>query len=174
MNPRFLFCVGIAGSLGAAMIATENPPSAPEVPFPDGYRMWQHVSSAVLKPTNDPAATTPKADDLAAPHGLMSNIYANEKAVEGYRTGDFPEGAVLVVDWFVLEERGPMLGQGPRKSVNVMVRDARYAETGGWGFEDFNRDSRTERNVGPKAVPMCFECHTKAKDRECVFSVLKP
>jgi len=166
--------MALAVSLGAALLATETAPPAPEVPFPDGYRAWQHVSSGVLKPNGNPAATTPKEGELAAPPGLMSHIYANEKAVEGYRSGHFPEGAMLVVDWFVLEERGPQLRQGPRKSVNVMVRDARYAETGGWGFEDFDRDSRTVRNVGPKAGPMCFQCHTRVKEQEYVFSALKP
>jgi hypothetical protein len=95
--------------------------------------------------------------------------------VEGYRTGHFPEGAMLAVDWFVLEPRGPELLQGRRKSINVMVRDARYTETGGWGFEDFDQDSHTTRNVGPKAVKMCFECHGRyAKKHEFVFTRLKP
>jgi hypothetical protein len=155
--------------------AEETATSAPEVPYPDGYRTWQHVSSGVLHPMEGAAKSEAKDDKPAAPHGLMANIYANEKAVEGYRTGHFPEGAVLTVDWFVLEPRGPELLQGQRQSLDVMVRDARYSATGGWGFEKFDRDSHTTRKAGANAVKMCFECHQKyAKEHEFVFTTLKP
>lgn len=159
----------------ASLLASETvTPDLPEVPYPDGYRNWRHVTSAVLPPKEGAAKSQPDEAKVAAPHGLMFNIYANEKALEGYGTGHFPEGAVLIADWFVLEPKGPELVQGPRKSINVMIRDARYTATGGWGFEDFDRDSRTTRNVKQNAVKACFECHTRAKDREFVFSVLKP
>ena len=111
---------------------------------------------------------------MAAPHGLIHHLYANEKALEGYRTGHFPEGSVLIADWFVLEPKRADLVEGSRKSVNVMIRDARYTTTGGWGFEDFAQDSHEKRNVGPAAVQSCFDCHSRAKDHDYVFSVLKP
>jgi hypothetical protein len=169
----------VAASLGlASLLASENSnltaPPAPEVPYPDGYRNWRHVSSAVQPPKQGAANSQPDWSKAAAPHGHIFNLYANEKALEGYRTGHFPEGAVLIADWFVLEQKGPGLRQGPRKSVNVMIRDARYTATGGWGFEDFAQDSHTIRNVGPNAVKACFECHSRAKEREGVFSELKP
>jgi hypothetical protein len=165
-----------AAGLGLASLLAEESaaPNPPEVPYPDGYRNWRHVSSAVQVPKPD-AANKPSAEDkIATPHGVIRNLYANEKAIEGYHTGHFPEGSVLIADWFVLEPKGPGLVQGPRKSVNVMIRDARYAATGGWGFEDFDKDSRTTRNVGPNAAKACFECHSRAKEREGVFSTLKP
>jgi hypothetical protein len=161
---------GFASLLAQALAA----PIPPEVPYPDGYRTWRFVCSVVLTPK--PTAATPSSDEGAgaAPHGLIHNVYANEKALEGYRTGHFPEGSVLIADWFVLEPMGAELIQGPRKSINVMVRDPRYAATGGWGFEDFDKDSHTTRNVAPNAVKACFECHSRAKDREYVFGALKP
>lgn len=176
MKPSVFFGAALAAAaLAATLAATGNASSTPEVPYPEGYRTWRHVSSGVLKPKDAPgSAAAPTEGELSASHGLIGNIYANDRAIEGYRTGHFPEGAVLVVDWFVIHERGPQLRQGPRKSVNVMVRDNRYADTGGWGFEDFDRDSRTSRNVGPNAAQMCFQCHTGVKDREYVFSILKP
>jgi hypothetical protein len=173
LSPMALF---VAASLGfASLLANEMvTPNPPEVPYPDGYRNWRHITSTVLPPKEGTAGSRPADTKVAAPHGLMFNIYANEKALEGYRTGHFPEGAVLIADWFVLEKKGPELVQGPRKSINVMVRDSRYTTTGGWGFEDFDKDSHTTRNVGQNAVKSCFECHTRAKDHEHVFSVLKP
>ena len=104
----------------------------------------------------------------------MLHVYANDQALEGYRSGHFPEGAVLVADWFFLEEKGVGLAPATRKSINVMIRDARFANTGGWGFEDFDRDSHTKRNVKVNSLTACYACHNHAKDNEYVFSALKP
>jgi hypothetical protein len=168
---RFTWLILTLAGVIAALAAEEAAMPSPEVPYPNGYRDWKHIHGAVL-PVKEGTVTTEQK--LAAPHGLLHHVYANETALEGYRTGHFPEGAVLVADWFVLEPAGPELVQGPRKSLNVMIRDARYSATGGWGFEDFARDSHTTRNVGSKAVAMCFECHGRAKAHEYVFSKLKP
>ena len=172
MKLRSLIPVGLALT-AIALLAQDTPTPLSPVPYPEGYRTWTHISSAVLP--RKPVATGSTADESpsAAPHGLLHNLYANDLALEGYRTGHFPEGAILIADWFVLEPRGPELIQGRRKSINVMIRDARYTETGGWGFEDFEGDSPTTRNVGPNAVQACFSCHQRANDREYVFSVLK-
>lgn len=165
-----------AGVSGRSLLAeAARTPQWPEVPYPEGYRNWRHITSAVLPPKETaPTVQSEKTAKVAAPHGLMVNLYANEGALEGYRTKHFPEGAVLIADWFVLEKKGPELVQGSRKSINVMIRDARYATTGGWGFEDFDQDSHTVRNVGGDAQKTCFECHRRASEREYVFSVLKP
>ena len=164
----------VAGLTLASLFAgeTAKETSSLPVPYPDGYRQWMHICSAVMPPAK--SATNSDEAKVVAPHGLIHHVYANEKALEGYRTGHFPEGAVLIADWFVLEEKPGGLVQGPRKSINVMIRDERYTQTGGWGFEDFDKDSHTKRNVGANAVKACFECHTHAKNHEYVFSVLKP
>jgi hypothetical protein len=46
----------------------------------------------------------------------------------------------------------------------------KWKDTGGWGFEGFKGDSKTERAVGDKAATACFQCHTSQKDRDFVFS----
>jgi hypothetical protein len=176
MTTRHLFLASLL-TLSASLPA-QPPPAAisfAAVPYPEGFRRWTHVASAVVTAKMGETADPAEGNEVAAPHGLIHNLYANELALEGYRTGHFPEGAVLIADWFVLETTRGGLKQGPRKSVDVMVRDARYTETGGWGFENFDRDSRTQRNVGPKAVTSCFECHQHAgAEREFVFSTLLP
>jgi Cytochrome P460 len=166
----------VAGLTLASLFAgeTAKETSCPPVPYPDGYRQWMHICSAVTPPAKGATNSQPDEAKVVVPHGLIHHVYANEKALEGYRTGHFPEGAVLIADWFVLEEKHGEWVQAPRKSLNVMIRDARYTETGGWGFEDFDKDSHTTRNVGANAVKACFECHTHAKNHEYVFSVLKP
>lgn len=148
---------------------------APEVSYPDGYRRWMHITSVVSPPKKEEATAHSDGAKASAPHGLVHHLYANELALEGYRTGHFPEGAMLTADWFVLEESRSGLVQGPRQSLDVMVRDVRYAETGGWGFEKFDQDSHTVRKVSTNAVKSCFECHKFAgPEHEFVFSKLKP
>jgi hypothetical protein len=51
---------------------------------------------------------------------------------------------------------------------------ARYKATGGWGFEGFKGDSRSERAVGAKAVEACFGCHEGQKATGYVFSKKRP
>ena len=139
----------------------------PLVPFPDGYLTWRHLGSVVNEPNDKNRAT--------APHGMVHHIYGNDLALEGLRAGKFADGAVFVADWFPLREKYPGgFEEGARNRIDVMVRDARFAETGGWGFDQFAGDSRTARNVAPGAASkQCFECHRKVEARGYVFSRLR-
>lgn len=98
-------------------------------------------------------------------------IYANEKAMEGYRTGRFPDGSVLVFELLETRESGGVTTEGARRRVGVMVKESkRYSETGGWGFESFQGDSQTERRLTAETRIACFTCHAQQKDRDFVFS----
>jgi hypothetical protein len=148
--------------------------SVPEVPYPDGYKRWMHITSVVSPAKNDAGVPLPEVKP-STPHGVIHHVLANELALEGYRTGHFPEGAVLIADWFALDENHGRLVQGARQSVDVMIRDQRYAATGGWGFTKFDHDSHTIRQVATHAAQSCFACHQHAgAEREFVFSTLKP
>ncbi len=134
------------------------------VPYPEGYRDWRHVKSMVIEPGHP----------LHAAFGGIHHLYANAGAVQGYRSGHFPDGAVIVFDLLEARSADNAITEGPRKIVGVMVRDSkRYAATGGWGFEGFRGDSTTDRAVGPNAASACFACHQPQKDREYVFSNLR-
>lgn len=136
------------------------------IPYPTGYRDWTHIKSTVIGPKN------PSFDTI----GGIQHIYANEKAMEGYRSGQFPEGSVLVYDFFEPksdEKKVDVTYEGPRRFTAVMVKQTkRFAKTGGWGYEEFRGDSQTDRIVGTEAasVTMCYACHTKQKDSDFVFS----
>lgn len=176
MKSRSLLLSGALALSTLLFADTAAPVSpAPEVPYPDGYRRWMHITS-VVNPAKKTEAGAPADEATAAPHGLVHHLYANELALEGYRTGHFPEGAVLIADWFTLEETRSGLVQGPRQSLDVMVRDHRFTATGGWGFTKFDQDSRTQRKVdATAAVQSCFKCHQFAgAERQFVFSTLKP
>jgi hypothetical protein len=49
---------------------------------------------------------------------------------------------------------------------------SRRIAAGGWGFEEFNGDSRTERALTDETRAACFACHLKQKDQDYVFSKL--
>lgn len=133
------------------------------VAYPLGYRDWAHVKSASVDPKS-PAAGR---------YGGLHHIYANEKAMEGYRTGQFPDGSVIVFDLLETRETSGTTTEGPRKFIDVMAKDSqRYAETGGWGFEEFTGDSPTDRALTAQAKTDCYKCHARQKDHGFVFSTL--
>ena len=133
------------------------------VAYPLGYRDWVRVKSATVDPKS-PAAGR---------YGGIHHIYANEKAMEGYRTGQFPDGSVIVFDLLETRDGAGATTEGPRKFIDVMVKDNQlYSETGGWGFEEFTGDSQTDRALTAQAKTDCYNCHTKRKDQGFVFSKL--
>jgi hypothetical protein len=141
---------------GLAMAASSN-----AVPYPEGYRAWQHVKSMVI------GAGHP----LFASFGGIHHLYANKAAMTGYRTGKFADGSVIVFDLLEATSADGATTEGARKVVGVMHRNAkRYAATGGWGFEGFAGDSKTTRAVGDQAATACFGCHTAQAQKNYVFS----
>jgi hypothetical protein len=104
--------------------------------------------------------------------GGYQHVYANEKGMEGYRTGRFPEGSVLVYDFLEGQETDSgSTVEGPRRFTAVMVKDSnRYAATGGWGYEEFRGDSTTDRMIAAEAETKCFACHKNRAENDFVFS----
>lgn len=154
---RLLLCGSMALCAGTA---GAEPPA---VPYPEGYRNWHHVKSMVIDPGHP----------LYDAFGGIHHLYANDKAVAGYRSGKFGDGSVIVFDLLEAKTADHAVTEGERKVVGVMVKDARrYAATGGWGFEGFKGDTR-DRAVGANAATACFACHTQRKDEGFVFSSLR-
>jgi hypothetical protein len=138
---------------------------APPVPYPEGYRHWTHVKSMTINPGHA----------LYDAFGGIHHLYANPKAMQGYRSGKFADGAVIGFDLLEAKAADNTVQEGARKVLGVMRKDAkRYAATGGWGFEAFKGDSKTERAVAANAATACFQCHTAQKDRDFVFSSFRP
>ncbi|MDH4172822.1 MAG: cytochrome P460 family protein, partial [Betaproteobacteria bacterium] len=74
-----------------ALLAVSIPALAADpapVPYPEGYRAWTHVKSMVIQPGHA----------LFDAFGGVHHLYANPKALAGYRKGKFPDGAVIVFD----------------------------------------------------------------------------
>jgi hypothetical protein len=150
--------------LVAAGFAAEE---APLVPYPEGYREWTHVGSVI---TERDEKTRERL-----PHGIIRHLYANAQAVEGLRTGKYPEGAMFVADWFPLKVKyAGNLHEDARDRTDVMIKDARFTATGGWGYDQFKKDSKEIRTINGAAPNACFECHKKVEARDYVFSKLRP
>jgi len=134
------------------------------VAYPEGYRDWTHVKSMLIE----------QGHPLYAAFGGLHHLYANERALRGYAEGRFEDGAVIVFDLLEVTRADNAVVEAGRKVVGVMVKDsARFAATGGWGFEGFAGDSR-DRVVGDNAKDACFACHQPQAQNDYVFSRYRP
>ena len=144
--------------------ATLASAAEPEVPYPTDYRDWYHVKSMVIE----------EGHPLFGSFGGIHHIYANEKALEGYEGESFPDGAVIIFDLLEAVQDGNAVTEGTRKVVGVMHKDsAKFAATGGWGFEGFGGGDPANRVVGANAASACFACHEPQKDQDYTFSRLR-
>jgi Cytochrome P460 len=133
------------------------------VPYPEGYRSWTHVKSTLIGPAHKNFASV----------GGFQHIYANPEAMTGYRSRKFPEGAVVVFEWREMQDNQGKFEEGPRRQVDVMVKDSeRFALTGGWGFQRFVKDSKTETAATP-TPQQCFACHDQMKKDGLILSTYR-
>ncbi len=154
----------VLASFGALPHASPPVQAPAPVPYPEGYRAWTHVKSALVSPSHARFAV----------NGGFQHIYANAEAMAGYRSRSFPEGSVIVFDWLEMTEAQGAYSEGPRRQVDVMAKDSkRYAATGGWGFQRYPKDSRTELAAAP-TPQQCFACHDQLKKDGLVLSAYRP
>lgn len=134
-----------------------------KVPYPEGYRSWEHVKSMLIQSGH------PYEDAFKGIH----HIYADDKAMQGLKNGYYSEGARFVFDLLEAVEKDKTIQEGPRKLIAVMHKDTeQFSQTGGWGFEGFAGNSHITRIVtdGGNA---CFKCHTPMAEKGHVFSELR-
>jgi hypothetical protein len=158
-RPMMVLAAAIAGSIlfWRPSVSAED---AATVPYPENFRSWSHVKSGVIGPQHEQFASL----------GGIHHVYANEAAMAGYRTRQFPEKSVIVFEWLEWREKDGAFQEGPRRQVDVMMKDTqRYASTGGWGFQRFVKDSRTDLASSP-SPQQCFACHDKLKQDGLVLS----
>ncbi len=81
-----------------------------EVPYPTGYRDWHHVKSMVIE----------QGHPLFEAFGGIHHLYANPKAMAGYKAGKFADGLVIVFDLLESKSAEHALTEGAPKVVGVM------------------------------------------------------
>jgi len=132
--------------------------SGQTVPFPAGFRTWPVTRSFIAK---------------EGPNAGFHHYYANPQALEGFTTGKFPDGAVLVDERLEVDQNGGGSFEGKRISIAVMRKDSsRYSETGGWGFDGARGDSQV-LSAPADMRATCYGCHLKQKDRDFVYSTFR-
>ena len=154
-----LSAAGLFLTLFSSAQATEH-----SVAYPEGYRTWLHAKSMLIQPGHA----------LENPFQGLHHVYANKKAESGLKSGKYQDGSVLVFDLLQYQEKDKTIQEGERKLLGVMQKDSRkYAATGGWGFEGFAGNSKTERLVKDGGAS-CFACHVSEQKTDYVFSQYRP
>lgn len=134
------------------------------IAYPNNYRHWTHIKTMVLG----------KSHPLAVPFQGIHHVYANKKALQGMRKGEFHDGAKIAFDLLKEEKQAAASVEGQRVLLGIMVKDKkRYAQTGGWGFEAWKGDSHTQRLVTDQGQS-CYQCHASQKQQGFVFSQWRP
>ena len=164
-NPRSNRSLRTASILASmAMLALTVLHSDEGVQYPDGFRRWVHVGTAVILPGSNPVMKSEEG---------MHHVFANPKAADSYATGDFPDGSVLVYELRDAQQQNGVITEGNRRRVDVMIKDSDlYKSTGGWRFERFFGDQHDENAIHDSGHS-CFQCHSKADKHGFVFSQLR-
>ena len=132
------------------------------VQYPDGFRRWVHVGTGVI--------TT--ASPLPEGERGMHHIFANEKAIEGYASGNFADGSIIVYELREAQQQKGIIFEGDRRRVDVMIKDSnQYRDTGGWRFERFLGNEQ-EQDAVHDSGNSCFACQMGADKHGFVFSQL--
>jgi hypothetical protein len=88
----------------------------------------------------------------------------------GYKTGNFPNGSIIVSDVIYALDDSLNTREGARVNLSVMVKDTiNIQDPGGWRFESFEKDSKTTRMLTPTTRLQCNNCHNK-RNKDMVFS----
>ena len=128
-----------------------------------GYEDWQAVSVS-------------KSEEAFA------LILANPIMIEAYRAGapgngkPFPDGSKMAkIHWNAkksAEAPSPTMVPDTLHDVDFMVRDSkRFADTGNWGYAQFNFDDATDTFKPEGEGAACgFACHTIVQAKDYVFT----
>ncbi len=128
-----------------------------------GYEDWQTIS---ISQTEDAVAL----------------VLGNPVIIEAYRSGipgngkPFPDGSKMVkIHWQPAKSEAapaPTTIPGTLRDVDVMVRDSkRFADTGAWGYVQFNYDAASDTFTPLQNDTTCgFACHTIVEAKDYVFT----
>jgi hypothetical protein len=132
--------------------------------LPTGYREWVFLGSPLTpNALNGGNASFPE----------FHNVYVEQRNFDAYqKTGDFPEGTVLVKELVLLQK--PIFPDGSQQApsgrgyfdgnfncMDVSVKDTKkYAKTNGWGYYTFGHHPEPcEATAAEKPVAECAGCH---------------
>jgi hypothetical protein len=158
MKRSMLLLLAAAVSFGGSSLRAQREDATP---FPKEFRKWAHVKSVLVGPQSAAFVS----------EGGIHHIYANEKALEGYETGKFPDGSMIVYDLLETKEVAGNIIEGPTRRVDVMVKQSElFRTTAGWRFMSFPGGNPTDGKLTVERQAACAACHAKRNDHDSVFS----
>jgi hypothetical protein len=138
------------------------------VKIPEGYREWRLITVA---------HEAGKNNDIRA-------VLGNDIAVTAFRDGTrpFPDGTVIARLAYVYQSSAEndkvfpapqSFVAGEPTNVQFSVKDSKkYADTGGWGYGQFENGVA---NPSEPLIKSCFACHVKLdRSKDFVFSHYSP
>jgi Cytochrome P460 len=150
--------VAIAASFLAAFLFAAQ--SADDIQIPAGYRKWFHVNTMIVD----------KASPLFDVLGGMHNIHVNSAGEAALKKGGpYPDETIFLSDVHDFTVSDGTYVEGPQKLLAVMVKDKKYASTGGWGWQAW-AGGDPKKPLVTDAAKQCFECHQARKDHDYVYS----
>lgn len=119
---------------------------------------------------------------VSQPKDLLVVILANPVMIDAYRAGvpgngkPFPDGSKMAkIHWKVkksVEAPAPTMVPDTLRDVDFMERDSkRFADSGGWGYAQFDYDPASGRFTPKGTGAKCgFACHTIVKAKDYIFT----
>jgi hypothetical protein len=146
--------------------------------LPKHFHEWVYVGSPL----------TPNAlNDGKAGFPEFHNVYIEPGSYEIYKkTGEFPEGTIFFKelqltlpaenpDGSRTEPSGRGYFPGQLNGADVTVKDTkRYADTGGWGYYNFNHHEPKAATAKLKPQSECAFCHQAGAKKDDVWTQFYP
>jgi hypothetical protein len=168
-------------TIGSAQNKTCYPPKytdAGDLILPENWHDWIFVGSPL----------TPNAlNNGKAMFPEFHNVYMEPCSYETYqRTNSFPDGTVFFKelqltlpkqnpDGSRTEPSGRGYFPGPYNGADVTVKDSKkYANSGGWGYYNFNHHEPKAPTAKVKAKEECAYCHIASAKKDEVWTQFYP
>jgi hypothetical protein len=149
-----------------------------ELVLPKDFHEWIYVGSPL----------TPNAlNGGMAGFPEFHNVYIEPGSYEIYkRTNQFPEGTILFkelqltlpgqeADGSRIERSGRGYFPGPFNGADVTVKDStRFADTGGWGYFNFNHHEPKAPTAKARPKEECAFCHIASAKKDDVWTQFYP
>jgi hypothetical protein len=149
-----------------------------ELILPKNFEKWVFVGSPLTpNALNDGAANFPE----------YHNVYMDPDSYEAYqKTNVFPEGTTFFKelqlalpaenpDGSRTEPSGRGYFPGALNGADVTVKDSkRFAETGGWGYFNFNHHEPKAPTAKARPIGECAYCHMASAKKDDVWTQFYP
>ena len=139
---------------------------------PEGYRDWMYVGTPLTP--ND-------MNNGEAPFPEFHNVYINPQAWRAYqRTGQFPDGTVLVKELVSVGSKEASSGNGyfmgEFVGLEAAIKDSKRFpdEPGYWAYFSFGHSYPLAETTKAQAVENCSSCHQTRAAQDFVFTQYYP